>query len=147
MPYIVHVLNKLYAIKHTKVKYSFDAKPTCNNISVTFTKLLIYIPPLGVSGGKKPGDFQLPNLQNCQTFDPGRVFHSYFKILNAFHLLTMPVPFAHWIPSNIWHSMVERLANAYIVIRSEETCNMAIEVTLTFRILGHIYYMHNSCLT
>jgi hypothetical protein len=37
VPYTVLVLNKLYTIKYMKVKYSFDAKPTCNNISVIFT--------------------------------------------------------------------------------------------------------------
>jgi hypothetical protein len=35
----------------------------------------------------------------------------------------------------------------YIVMWSEDTFNIAIEVTLAIRILGHKCHMHNSCLT
>jgi hypothetical protein len=37
--------------------------------------------------GKKPGDLQLANFENYQTFDPGRVLHSYFEILNTFNFI------------------------------------------------------------
>jgi hypothetical protein len=86
----------------------------------------------------------MANFENYQTFDPGRFLHSYFEILNAFHFRN-PVHFLVSLVS-FKYMALERLANAYIVMWSLKTCNMGIQVTLTFRILGHIYYMHNSCL-
>lgn len=80
-----HVLSKIYTIKYTKETYSFNNTHVCNNKSVIFTKLLIYIPAQRVSLDKKPGDFQWANFENYQTFDPGRVLHYYFDIINIFN--------------------------------------------------------------